>query len=332
MTTELCHVYNISDLLPHENILNFHVGEPVLPPWVDTHLKLLLGAGDLDQKGILNLKAFPNFDVYACFPWDNAGSLRANIEYFLTLPKKLLCLLDFHNNTHLKLFIKLFKGKFEVIEGHGAHTPHLKVCDLSFLLEEGGKASNIFERSSNVSSVSMVKEWLKNPHNSYIGNGYMFDVDANGQYKAISSETKEELIRMYRDAIRKVNSTNIQIHVEEDYYHMMDTWELEECQSVLMGLLHEFETPVDMRGTVQPFQPVWNLHVRPELIYKKITPNFYPQVLEKYIAIHGIDSQVIRLNMIRDRVYEDIQQKCVFPGKAKYNTYRREFAKIKIDE
>jgi hypothetical protein len=35
--------------------------------------------------------------------------------------------------------------------------------------------------------------------------------------------------------------------------------------------------------------------------------------------------------MIRDRIYDDIQQKCVFPGKAKYNTYRREFAKIKID-
>jgi hypothetical protein len=291
----------------------------------------MIGAGDLDQGGIPNVKAFPTFDVYACYPWDNSGSLRENITEFLKMPKKLLCFLDFNKQEHIDLFANLFKEKFRVIEGHGPHTPHLKIVDLSFLLEEGGQASNIFERSANVSSVSMVKEWLKSPYISYIGNGHLFDVDEKGVYKAVSAETKIELSAIYRDAIRKVNCSNMQIHVEEDYLHMIDTWEFEECQSVLTGLLYEFETPVNMSGTVKPFQPSWHMYLRPELIYTKATPKFYPEVLEKYIAIHGIDSQVIRLNMIRDRIYDDIQQKCVFPGKAKYNTYRREFAKIKID-
>jgi len=323
--------YNIADLLPHENILNFHVGVPVLPSWVEGSLTLMIGAGDLNQGGIPNVKAFPSFDVYACYPWDNSGSLRENIKEFLNMPNKLLCFLDFTKQDHLALFTELFKEKFRVIEGHGSHTPHLKAVDLSFLLEEGGKASNIFERSANVSSVSMVKEWLKSPYISYIGNGHLFDVDEKGVYKAVSAETKIELSALYRDAIRKVNCSNMQIHVEEDYLHMIDTWEFEECQSVLTGLLYEFETPVNMSGTVKPFQSSWHMYLRPELIYTKATPKFYPEVLEKYIAIHGIDSQVIRLNMIRDRIYDDIQQKCVFPGKAKYNTYRREFAKIKID-
>ena len=331
MTTEICTKYNIADLLPHENILNFHVGVPVLPSWVEGSLTLMIGAGDLDQDGIPNVKAFPTFDVYACYPWDNAGSLRENMTEFLKMPKKLLCFLDFTKQEHLDLFANLFKGKFRVIEGHGAHSPHLKAVDLSFLLEEGGQASNIFERSANVSSVSMVKKWLKNPHISYIGNGHIFDVDESGIYKAVSSETKRELTAMYRDAIRNVNCTNMQIHVEEDYLHMINTWEFEECQSVLTGLLHDFETPVNMRGTVKPFQAAWDIKLRPELIYTKTTPNFYPEVLEKYIAIHGMDSQVIRQNTIRDRIYQDIEQKCIFPGKAKYNTYRREFTKIKID-
>jgi hypothetical protein len=330
MTAELRSRYGINDLLPHENILNFHVGVPSLPSWAKKPLSLLIGAGDLNQGGVLNLERFPSFDVYACYPWDTNGSLRANIEYFLSLPSntKLLCFLDLENVEHIACFTRVFEGRFTRIEGYGPHSPHPSPVVLADLLAEGGIASNIFERAANVSSSFMVKEWLKNLYPSYIGMGHIFEVDEKGMYTPLSEQSTIELAALFRDAIRQVNCSNMQIHVEEDYFAMIDTWSLSTCQTVLAGLLFEKDTPVHMIGTVRSFQSSWAIECSPELIYTKIMPNFYPTVLSNYVLRYGEDELVVRLHLIRQKILEDISTRTTYAGKAKYNTFRRKLQQL----
>ena len=326
MTTELCYAYGIQDLLPHPNILNFHMGHVTLPEWaIDHTFQLMIGAGDLDQGGIPNVNRFSSVDVYACYPWDNGGSLRTNIEAFLALPPntKLLCFIDFDNHVHLSSFLKLFKGKFSSIEGHGAHTPHLNPVDIAEVLTEGGQASNMYERSANGTSVLLVKEWLKCPFPNYIGRGHIFDVDANGGYTPLTPEVAAEMADLFRIQIRKVHFENRHVKVEEDYLSMIDTWGLVECQTVLSGLLFERQTPLTLYGIIQPFEPIWCEKERPELIYTKISPKFFRDTIDKYVSTFGVDYNVERLTFIHDKIHEDLAMKRIFEAKAKYNTYRK---------
>jgi hypothetical protein len=326
MTTELCHAYGIQDLLPHPNILNFHMEKVSLPDWAtNLTFQLMIGAGDLDQGGILNVHRFPSIDVYACYPWDNGGSLRANIKAFLALPPntKLMCFIDLENNVHVSKFIKLFKGKFSRIEGHGPHTPHLNPVDIAEVLTEGGQASNIYERSSNCTSVALVTEWLQCPFPNYISRGHIFEVDANGGYKHLTPEVSAKVADLFRIQIRKYNSENRHIKVEEDYLSMIDTWSLVECQTVLSGLLFERQTPLTLYGIIQPFEPIWCEKERPELIYTKISPKFFHETIHNYVSTFGTDDKVERLTLIHDKIQEDLSMKRIFEAKAKYNTYRK---------
>ena len=219
-----------------------------------------------------------------------------------------------------------------MLEGHGPHTPHLTPADLSFVLTEGGKASNIYERGSNVISVPILKEWLKAPYLNYVGRGHIFDTDTGGRYTHLSPEGKQELSHLFREAIRKAHSMSYYVKIEDDYYAMIDTWDLEECQTVLIGLLYESETPVNMRGVIQPFKPAWKSEEITELIYTKVSPNFFLGAIDKYVSTIGRDSKVERLEMIREKVMEDISKKNIYPGKAKYNTYRRELDKLSLSQ
>jgi len=331
MTAEMCARYGIRDLLPHENILNFHVGVPVIPSFAQNiSLKGMLGAGDLNQGGILNVNTFTDFNVYICYPWDNNGSLRENVEAFLKMENKLLCFIDLMNTTQLKNFTTVFKNKFTILEGYGPHTPHLNIVDISCILVEGGKASNIYERGANITSVPVVREWLQNPFPNYIARGHIFDIDDRGTYKYITTPLKEELAYLFREAIRKRHSINRYVRIDEAYFSTIDSWSLEQCQSVLHGLLFEEETPVNMIGIIQQFIPSWNSSSTAELIYTKVSPDFCDSAVDIYIEKHGKDSNVERLHMIRDKILEDISKQAIYGGKAKYNTYRKQLSTMSL--
>jgi len=327
----------IQDLLPHDNILNFHAGIPTLPLWardIDS-LSLMIGAGDYKQGGMLNIQRFSQFDVFVCYPYDDNGSLRENVVYFKSLQQnKLLCFIDFNNAAHVSMFTSLFKEKFNRIEGHGGHTPHLKPVHIGRILCEGGTATNIFEMSSNISSVQMVEKWLRNidlvygrfgEGDSYIGSGHIFRISAQGYYEnALTPPENFMMKELFIEKIKEKNRMNGQVHVDIPYFEMIDTWTLIECQTVLAGLLHDADTPLMLRGTIRPFIPAWSDIERVELIYTKEMPKFKPDMIECYIEEYGEEDELVsRLYKIHDAIQEDIENMCIWQAKAKYKTYRK---------
>lgn len=327
----------IQDLLPARNILNFHTGIPSLPKWVldKDSMSLMIGAGDFKHGGILNIESFIEFDVFICFPWDDRGSLRENVEYFKGLDQnKLLCFIDLHNNSHVKAFISLFNGKFSRIEGHGGHTPHMKPSSLQLILSEGGIATNIFEMSSNISSVQMVEKWLRNldqthgrfgEGDSYIGIGHIFRINTDGHYENRITENEYFMLKdLFIEKIKEKNRVNVQVHVDIPYFEMIDTWSLSDCQIVLAGLLHDYDTPLMLRGTIRPFTPAWSDIEKVELVYTKEMPDFKPDLLELYIEAYGEeDDIVVKLYKIYNAIQEDNENEHIWQSKAKFRTYRK---------
>jgi len=147
----------------NEHILNFYdeSKELVIPEWLPkSGLKLIMGAGDLDQGDELNVVTFKDYDVFYCGPWDNNGSLLKNINYLIENynKKKLICFIDNSNDAHVEKFINVFKGHFSFIDGFGGHCPHFPLPALDALLQVGGKAANIFEGSETfVTDTRLIK-------------------------------------------------------------------------------------------------------------------------------------------------------------------------------
>ena len=143
----------VRDLLSNEHILNFYKGTPSLPEWLGSDLKIVLGAGDLDQQG-LNVQQFSMFDVFFCQPWDNHGSLRRNIEYLITnfFHEKVICFIDVRDPAQMERFCEVFQKRFILIDGYGGHTPHLSLECIARILKPGGTAVNIYETSENLYS------------------------------------------------------------------------------------------------------------------------------------------------------------------------------------
>jgi hypothetical protein len=149
---EMDSLSSIENLLPNPQLLNFYAGIPSLPTNLPQKLKLIMGAGDLDQDPEhLNVKYFSMFDVFYCEPWDNHGSLRKNVVYLLAnYPNKVICFLDHTNPEHRAQFCELFQNRFEYIDGYLGHTPHFTARELAILLAPGGQAVNIEDTSEMV--------------------------------------------------------------------------------------------------------------------------------------------------------------------------------------
>lgn len=134
----------IGDLLPNEQILNFHEGVSKLPEWLGDNLKIILCAGDGDQRGYSNvLLPFHMFDVFFCYPAYN--SIRQNVldllQYFPK--KKVICLIDITNKSQMEQFLSLFKNRFSLIDGYYGHCPYFNIDQISKVLKVGGTALNI---------------------------------------------------------------------------------------------------------------------------------------------------------------------------------------------
>jgi hypothetical protein len=137
----------IGDLLPNEQILNFHEGVSKLPDWLGDNLKLIMGAGDLDQIGMSNVLQFYMFDVFFCQPWTSRNSLRQNVVDLLHYfpKKKVICFINQENKKEMDQFCSLFKNRFSLVDGYEGHCPHFSLDQLSIILKAGGTAVNIYE-------------------------------------------------------------------------------------------------------------------------------------------------------------------------------------------
>jgi len=299
----------IADLLPHPQVLNFHVGMPVLPDWVGTGLRLMMGAGDLNQGGIPNIKRFDTYDVFFCLPWDWDGSLRQNVEYLIAhRPRTLLCFIDNNNYEHVKKFITLFAGRFSFIDGFGGHTPHLSPLKASILLGDGGIATNMYEHAETVISLDEVNFWLDNQYFKRFGiNSDIITGLINPTYN--SSQENELKQRLQAKAI-ELSDKNKQIVLSNEMLEKISTYSLRELQYLIRELLFEQYCPPNMVGSWVTMQKDWLNQSRQNVfIFTKVPFDFKYDLLETYRVCHGEDNeQYIKACKLIDFIKKGIEK------------------------
>jgi len=310
----------ISDLLPNQQVLNFHEGVPVLPDWVGTGLRLMMGAGDLNHGDIPNVQMFATYDVFFCQPWDWNGSLRQNVEYLIAnRPHALLCFIDNANAEQVKRFTTLFAGRFAFIDGHGGHTPHISPSAAALLLEDGGVATNMYEHAETIITPAAVNFWLE--------KGYFKDCLSPNIITARISGSAAE-IEMLRPGLQakalQLSAVNKQIRLPQDKQDNIASYSVRELQSLIRGLLFESATPPNMVGSWVTMQRDWQSHEYELFVFTKVPLDFSEDVLEVYRVRYGSeDPHYLRARMIIGLIQEDLNRETVFPASAKYNTYKR---------
>ena len=106
-------------------------------------LTMILWAGDCVHNGITDIERLPYFDVYICIGYPY--TLQDNINYINDRKKPgIICIIDVKNPSQMSEFVKLFKGRFTLIESdyHG-NTPKMSPEYYTALLEPNGRAYNI---------------------------------------------------------------------------------------------------------------------------------------------------------------------------------------------
>ena len=278
----------INDLLPNEHILNFYSATPpVVPSWlVGNDLKIIMGAGDLDQDGVLNVDFFRDYNVFFCQPWDEAGSLRRNVEALLREHnhQKVICFIDINNMNQIELFTTLFAGRFGLIDGFGGHTPHFPLPVIENLLRTGGEAVNIDETNeglytefhviTTLSTQQKAYEKPKNLTDSNIGllRGRVSSWFSNDD----SSEIRELNIRLYKQ-IEKLLKINKVVSVDKNLFMEVVKWEtfntkltFSKLQSIAGWLLKYKELPPTLRGNIVMYKRLWNNSPSLDLVLTKV--------------------------------------------------------------
>lgn len=255
----------IKDLLPNEHILNFHSGRPTLPSWLPERLKLIMGAGDLDQDPMgLNVKFFSMFDVFYCEPWDDKGSLRKNIEYLLhhDYHKKVICFIDNKNLQQRKAFVDLFKGRFEYIDGYGGHTPHLEVKEIEQLLVPGGVAVNIEEPSEMVVTEAKLYQLLVD--REYTAPLTLEELQNISGHLELWSKNDTQQLKIYRQYILakmfkefrnpKIQFVGSYLDIEEKGFEYALKFAIDEYY---LHKKYEPILPANIKGEIKLFQRPW---------------------------------------------------------------------------
>lgn len=310
----------ISDLLPCPQILNFHEGMPVLPEWVGTGLRLMMGAGDLNHDGVPNVQMFATYDVFFCQPWDWNGSLRQNVIYLIAnRPSALLCFIDNSNPEQVNRFTTLFAGRFAFIDGHGGHTPHISPSAAAKLLCDGGVATNMYEHAETIITATDVHFWLDKGY-------FKGSLSPNIITARISvSSTEEEALKSGLQAkALQLSAANKQIRLPQDKLDNIGTYSVRELQSLIRGLLFESFCPPNMVGSWVTMQRDWQSHEYELFVFTKVPLDFSEDVLEAYRVKHGNeDPHYLRACKIIALIQEDLDRETVFPASAKYNTYKK---------
>lgn len=254
----------IPDLLPNEHILNFHVGVPSLPDWLGDNLKVILGAGDLDQN-LLNVQMFSMFDVFFCEPWDNEGSLRKNIEYLLTHfhHKKVICFINIRNPSQVEQFCRVFRNRFILVDGYGGHTPHLSLDCIAEVLKPGGTAVNIYESYENVYPEEALIQICNKPTSSlkksdagmFFAKFKLYEVE-NPVNRNIIESTYAECLQ--RHAWKLASSRPIQ--VDWSIFTNMDSFTKLHVAKILIAVLLEYDSlPRGLQGIFRMNTRIWNI-------------------------------------------------------------------------
>jgi hypothetical protein len=178
-----------------------------LPSCVGGQLRLMMGAGDLNQDGLLNIERFETYNVFLCQPWnDRNGSLRGNVEYLInSTTAKLLCFMDIDDKLQVEAFTDLFKGRFSFIDGYGGHCPHFEMCDIKKLLCVGGKATNIYEYCENLMPYNHFMSFLDNgqtPFTSPFGNGQV--MSHFWLHSKLFVQSNDDMLLLYRKMRQKI--------------------------------------------------------------------------------------------------------------------------------
>jgi len=253
----------VEDLLPNEHILDFYKGVDALPPWLGSDLKIILGAGDLDQQG-LNVQQFSMFDVFFCQPWDNYGSLRKNIEYLLTNyhHQKVICFLNIQVPEQLERFCQLFRNRFILIDGYGGHTPHLSLDCIAKTLKPGGTAVNIYEMYENVYTEEdlinicnrKTESLTKRDAGMFFAKFKLYIVE-DPVNKAKINSTYAQCLVSHAWKLSK----NSPIQVEWSMLTDMDSDQRMMIMKTLIGVLLEYDTlPRGLQGKFKLNRRIWN--------------------------------------------------------------------------
>jgi hypothetical protein len=312
----------IQDLLPNSHILNFHDGVPTIPDWVrPSGLRLMMGAGDLDHTGIPNVELFYTFDVFFCLPINSGSSLRTNVEYLIAHPQqKLICFLNNNDPEHIEAFTKLFSGRFSVIDGHGGHCPHLPLEYIQRLLQDGGVAMNIFERSENLITVAQLDQWILN---GYFKGGSDGLITARVYGPDADIEALTERLRL---KTRELLASTSLIAISSDFLTNFSTLTLSELQYICRSL--SFIMPLNLTGQVKLVAKDWRDGPYMEFVITKNIVKYLDRVfLNEYIAQNGNNELSARADTIISAIDVDLVS-CVPYARLKYNTLLKHIAKM----
>jgi hypothetical protein len=328
----------IKDLLPNTHLLNFHSDvTPVVPSWLGTSLKLMMGAGDLDQGGVTNIQYFHLYDVYFCLPWQG-DALRKNVEYLLANyhHRKVICYIDVKNCEQVRRFADLFTGRFHLIDGFGGHTPHFRLPVISQLLSVGGEAVNIYERPDTVIYMSEYLKWFDDGCPPYM-SGFMCGLDiltAKIYDKSMRSGTcvpmeadMRQLMGMMCEKIHELNSVSerqVRLSDEVLYELQPEPINIATIQTALRCLMMESVMPLDLDGIVKPYMRLWGDTAHAQLVVTKKPLNLGNSEIQTYVAKFGIDETVTKMRRCIDAIHADMDcDKDVYLSKAKYRTLHK---------
>jgi len=266
----------IQDLLPNEHILDFYTGVDALPPWLGSDLKIILGAGDLDQNG-LNVQQFSMFDVFFCQPWDNHGSLRKNIEYLTAnyTHQKVICFLDIQLSGQVERFCELFRNRFILIDGYGGHTPHLPLDCIAKILKPGGTAVNIYEMYENVYSEEELIKICNTPTERLTKRDAGIFFSTLRLFIVEDPVNKEKINSIYAQCLVSHAwklGLKSPIQVEWSMLTNMDSDQRMLTMKTLIGVLLQYDIlPKGLQGKFQLNRRIWDPeHQHTELVLTKV--------------------------------------------------------------
>jgi hypothetical protein len=313
-------------IMDNEHVLNFHEGVECLPEWLTKDgLSLIMGAGDLDQEGILNVKKFSDFDVFFCNNWSYNGTIERNIAYLAEhyFHQKVICIIDVHNEQEMLSFTELFKHRFRRVDGYGQHTPHMSIADLERVLCLGAKATNIYEMSEMCMELDEFKKYLKDDYYPYIvlmdGKVYRNPCTQFNLGEENTAELKALVLRRIRDRVDKQGF----IKVEESALQDIESYSLWHLQKILKALLYETQFPPNMAGIVGWNKRSWSEESMLELVVQRIEPNYY---LERFYD----EEQKGKMSALVDAIKADISMGFIFGARMKYKRLMRVLKALQV--
>jgi len=308
-------------------------GSPEIPEKLrGSHsITLLLGAGDMTHSGITNVEQFSKYDILICKPENRENpensQFQENVNK-LSDTGPVICCLDLDDTAAVATFVKQFKGRFSLIEGHSAHIPHFTFDILEQLLEDGGTASNLFELSHNAVNVHMYLRWLEEGYISPYSNIQMCTsilISYDGM--TLNDADAMRVEHILREKIKHQNSINKNIHLSDDILANLSSFRCMICQKIYASLLHDNKTPLYLLGKVCMHTPSWTKNESIQLVLQKSPPLFWEDRITLYREKYGQNEHVIRARAILEGIRNDISLSLVFPSKAKYATFLKHMRK-----